>query len=280
MHKLCTTVVYPHMVGVMRIALLQISTGADKAANLELVRTYAFAAAKAGARLLIFPEATSQAFGTGRLDEQAETLSEGSFAHALRDLAQELGVVIVVGMFTAADTVQHDEKTVERVYNTALIVGQGLYEGYNKIHTYDAFGYRESDTVKPGEKLHLFECEGVKFGVAICYDIRFPEQFKDLARHGAEVIVVPTSWQDGAGKVEQWQVLSRARALDSTTWILACGQARPQQERKGPTGIGHSAVIDPAGRVIAEGGYEEQMIIADIDLDVVAKIRESIPVLS
>ncbi|WP_080796956.1 carbon-nitrogen hydrolase family protein [Corynebacterium pacaense] len=264
----------------MRIALLQISTGADKGANLELVRSRASAAAEQGARLLVFPEATSQAFGTGRLDAQAEDLDDGVFAQALKDLAQDLGVVIVAGMFTTADTVRRDGNSINRVHNTALVTGQGLHEGYNKIHTYDAFGYRESDTVKPGDTLHVFECDGVRVGVAICYDIRFPEQFKDLARRGAEVIVVPTSWQDGADKVEQWRVLSRARALDSTSWILACGQARPREERTGPAGIGHSAVIDPAGRVIAEGGDREQTIIADIDPELVSRIRKSIPVLS
>ena len=262
----------------MRIALLQITTNADKMANFEHLRQAAEYAAKKGARVLVFPDATSQAFGTGRLDKQAENL-DGEFATAVRELASELGVVIVAGMFVPADTVEKEGKKIDRVHNTALITGAGLHQGYRKIHTYDAFGYRESDTVKPGEELMLFEVDGVSFGVAICYDIRFPEQFKQLAREGAQIIVVPTSWQDGPGKVEQWQVLSRARALDSTTWIAACDQARPQEERKGPTGAGHSVVVDPTGKVVAEAGYEEETLIVDIDLSELEKVRNSIPVL-
>ncbi|MFP7365932.1 carbon-nitrogen hydrolase family protein [Corynebacterium callunae] len=262
----------------MRIALLQITTNADKMSNFEHLREAARDAASKGARVLVFPEATSQAFGTGRLDQQAEDL-DGEFASATRELADELGVVIVAGMFAPADTVEKDGKTISRVHNTALITGAGLHQGYRKIHTYDAFGYRESDTVKPGEELVLFEVDGVTFGVAICYDIRFPEQFKDLARRGAQIIVVPTSWQDGPGKVEQWQVLSRARALDSTTWIAACGQARPTDGRKGPTGAGHSVVVDPTGKAVAEAGYEEETLIVDIDLSSLEDVRKSIPVL-
>ena len=173
----------------MRIALLQITTNADKMANFEHLRQAAEYAAKKGARVLVFPEATSQAFGTGRLDKQAENL-DGEFATAVRELASELGVVIVAGMFVPADTVEKEGKKIDRVHNTALITGAGLHQGYRKIHTYDAFGYRESDTVKPGEELMLFEVDGVSFGVAICYDIRFPEQFKQLAREGAHIIVV------------------------------------------------------------------------------------------
>lgn len=263
----------------MRIALIQITSGADKMANLELVATVATDAAGKGARVLIFPEATSQAFGTGRLDKQAEDLGSGEFASGLKQLADELGVVIIAGMFTTADTIERDGKTVQRVHNTALITGGGLHEGYNKINTYDAFGYRESDTVKPGSELHIFELDGVKFGMAICYDLRFPSLFQDLARAGAQVILVPTSWQDGEGKIEQLQVLSRARALDSTSWVLMCDQAPPADQRKGPTGVGHSMVIDPTGIVVAEAGDGVETIIADIDLTVLDKTRESLPIL-
>lgn len=263
----------------MRIALLQITSGADKIANLELVREAATDAARQGARLLVFPEATSQAFGTGRLDEQAEHLDDGEFATAIRDLAKELDVVIIAGMFTPADSIEREGKNISRVHNTALITGAGLHEGYNKINTYDAFGYRESDTVKPGEDLKIIEVDGVKIGVTICYDLRFPTLFQDLARAGAQVIVAPTSWQDGEDKLEQLQVISRARALDSTSWVLMCDQARPSEERKGPAGIGHSMVIDPTGKVQNSAGYGVETIIAEIDVSGLEKVREAIPVL-
>ena len=164
----------------------------------------------------------------------------------------------------------------------ALVTGPDVHESYQKIHTYDAFGYRESDTVAPGTDLMLFDAPSARVGVAICYDIRFPEQLLDLAKLGAEVIVVPASWQDGPGKLDQWRTLVTARALDSTSFIIAADQARPGGETAaghddGPTGIGHSAVVSPFGRRIIEAGYDEQVLVCDIDLTDVLRARKAIP---
>ncbi|MDO5511896.1 carbon-nitrogen hydrolase family protein [Corynebacterium sp.] len=267
----------------MKIALVQLTTGPDIVENLAHARTKLAEAAEQGARLVVFPEATSQAFESGRLDEHAEEL-DGEFASGLRDAAREHGVTVVAGMFRPADTVERDGKTLHRVFNTALITGPDIHRGYDKIHTFDAYSYKESDTVKPGESLVTFDVDGVSVGVATCYDIRFPEQFRDLARAGAQVIVVPTSWMDGPGKLDQWRILTAARALDSTSWIAAAGQARPGGEAEagessGPTGIGHSCVVGPMGRREAEAGYGPEIIIHDLDMEQVEKAREALPVL-
>ena len=193
----------------MKIALLQTVTGASKAENIEKLTPLIEDAAAAGATLIVLPEASSQAFDQGRLDTQAEEL-DGEFATAMRELATRLGVKIVAGMFRPGDVNKVGEKTLNRVRNTALITGENIHKGYDKIHAYDAFNYRESDTVKTGSELVTFEHEGVTVGVAICFDIRFPEQFKALAARGAKLIVVPTSWADGADKVEQWRTLTAA----------------------------------------------------------------------
>lgn len=263
----------------MKIALLQVITKGDKQENLALVTPRIREAAAAGATLIMLPEATMQAFNQGRLDTQAEDL-DGPFATGLRALAEELGVTIVAGMFRPADT----RGGLNRVYNTALITGGGVHKGYDKIHTFDAFDYRESDTVKPGSDLVTFAHEGTVVGVATCYDVRFPEQFKDLARLGAEVIVVPTSWADGEGKLEQWRALTVARALDSGTFVAAAGQARPDGPEKagepsGPTGIGHSVVVGPTGRRLAEAGYGEDTLVVDIDTAEAAAARRALPLL-
>lgn len=276
----------------MKLALIQTVTGADKAENIALFDPLIRDAAAAGASLIVLPEAASQAFDQGRLDTQAEEL-DGEFATAMRELADELGVTIVAGMFRPADTnvieSNGETKTVNRVRNTALITGGGTHAGYDKIHAYDAFNYRESDTVKTGEELCTFvhEADGQRavVGVAICFDIRFPEQFKELARRGAEVIVVPTSWADGPGKLEQWRALTAARALDAGVFIAAACQARPEWEEKagepsGPTGVGHSAVVDPQGVRTAEAGYAPETLVVDIDLAEVAKAREALPVVT
>ena len=266
----------------MKLACIQTTTGPDVRENLAKVSPLIRNAAEQGASLIVLPEATSQAFGQGRLDVQAEGL-DGEFATALRQLAADAGVTIVAGMFRPADSREVNGKTINRVYNTALITGAGVHLGYDKIHTYDAFDYRESDTVKAGERLVTFDCDGVRVGVAICFDIRFPEQFRELARRDAEVIVVPTSWADGGGKLEQWRLLTRARALDSGVFLAAAGQARPDFEREagqesGPTGIGHSVVVAPDGVVVEEAGYGPEILVADIDLDAVGATRRALPV--
>lgn len=265
----------------MKIVLLQIESGADKMENLVMVAPLIRDAAAQGATLVVLPEGASQAFGQGRLDTQAEQL-DGPFATGLRDLADELGITVVAGMFRPADTNDVGDKRLNRVYNTALITGGGVHKGYDKIHTYDAFDYRESDTVRPGEELVTFVHEGVTVGVATCFDIRFPEQFQELAARGAQVVVVPTSWADGPGKVEQWRILTAARALDAGVFIAAAGQARPDFEAKagqpsGPTGAGHSAVVGPTGKRLAEAGYGPETLVVEIDPEETAAARQQLP---
>mgnify|MGYP002722676188 FL=1 len=268
----------------MKVAAVQLTSTGNVTENQELALTKIREAAGNGARLIVLPEATAQNFRSGRLDEQAQTL-EGPFATAIQALAEELEVTVVVGMFCPADTVERDGKTINRVTNTALIAGPGVLGGYDKIHTYDAFDYRESDTVLAGESLVAFDVDDLIVGVATCYDIRFPEQFKELASQGAQLIVVPTSWADGPGKLEQWRLLTAARALDSTTYIVAAGQSRPGGDAEagnpsGPTGIGHSTIVDPNGVRIAEAGYEDDILYADIDPNEVAKTRRALPVVA
>lgn len=272
----------------MRLALLQTVTGKDKAENISLASGLVRDAAEQGASLIVLPEATSQAFEQGRLDTQAEEL-DGEFSTAMRKLAGELGVTIVAGMFRPGDVNKLGNKKFNRVRNTALITGGGVHTGYDKIHTYDAFDYRESDTVMPGKELVTFvhEADGERavMGVAVCFDIRFPEQFKELARRGAQIVVVPTSWADGEGKLEQWRTLTAARALDAGIFIAAAGQARPDWETEagqesGPTGIGHSCVVDPQGTRIAEAGYAPEMVLVDVDPNETAATRTALPLIA
>jgi predicted amidohydrolase len=122
-------------------------------------------------------------------------------------------------------------------------------------------------------------------GLATCYDVRFPRLFTTLADRGAEIICLCASWGAGPGKVEQWQLLSRARALDSTTFIAAVGQADPATvgvTRSGtaPTGVGHSALISPRGEVLQSLGAEPDLLVVDVDAADVEGVRREIPVLA
>ncbi|WP_326569565.1 carbon-nitrogen hydrolase family protein [Amycolatopsis rhabdoformis] len=251
-----------------RIALCQLNSGDDPEENLKLVRTGVEAAVADGARIVVFPEATMARFGRP-LAPVAQPL-DGPWASAVSALATEHDVLIVAGMFTPASD--------GRVRNTLLITGLGQRLSYDKIHLYDAFGFAESDTVAPGEEPVTFSVDGTVFGVATCYDMRFPALFQRLADDGADVVLVPTSWGAGEGKLDQWRVLVRARALDSGCWVLGCGQADPavtglQVNPKAPTGIGHSLVADGFGRVLAELGDGPETVVVDVDPAVAGKAR-------
>jgi deaminated glutathione amidase len=259
----------------MRIAVAQILSGTNPADNLQLVREYTGRAADAGAKLVVFPEATMCRFGVP-LAPIAEPV-DGPWADGVRRIAADANITVIVGMFTPADD--------GRVANTLLAAGPGSPNQpdthYDKIHLYDAFGFTESRTVAPGRGPVVITVDGVGVGLSTCYDIRFPELFTTLARRGAQLITVSASWASGRGKLEQWTLLARARALDSTSYIVAAGQADPGEPlaSSAPTGVGGSLVVSPFGEVVASAGADPQLLVADLALEQVAKARETIAVL-
>ncbi len=143
----------------------------------------------------------------------------------------------------------------------------------------------ESDTVEPGDATHVVTVDGVGVGLSVCYDIRFPGQYTALATAGARITLCSASWGAGEGKVDQWRLLARARALDSTAFLFAVGQADPEVEgvevKPGaPTGVGHSLLVGPDGTVRAEAGAGLELLVVDVDDDEVTGIRKVIPVLA
>lgn len=262
----------------MRIALAQILSSSDPAANLELVREYTGRAAAAGAKLVVFPEATMCRFGVP-LAPIAEPV-DGPWADGVRRIAADSGITVIAGMFTPAGD--------GRVKNTLIAAGPGTpthqsSAHYDKIHLYDAFGFTESRTVAPGHQPAVITVDDVRVGLTVCYDIRFPALYTELARRGAQLIAVCASWGAGPGKLDQWTLLARARALDSMSYVAAVGQADPGEtvsSSGAPTGVGGSLVASPLGEIVASAGADPQLVVSDIDLDRVAKARDSIAVLS
>jgi predicted amidohydrolase len=259
----------------MRIAAVQMLSSANPAANLAIVVERTAQAAAQGAQLVVFPEATMRCFGRS-LTEVAEPLN-GPWASGVAAVAREQEVVVVAGMFTPAPD--------GRVTNTLYVVGPGIEEHYDKIHLFDAYGFAESDTVAAGNHPLVTNIAGVRVGFATCYDVRFPNLFTTLADHGAQIVVLPASWGAGPGKLDQWRLLVRARALDATTYVVAAGQADPASigeaaNGKAPTGIGHSMAVGPTAEVLGELGAEPGLLIVDLDPDGVKRARMTLPVLA
>lgn len=256
----------------MRVALAQIRSGTDPAANLDLVEDYTQQAAGQGASLVLFPEATMCRFGVP-LDQIAEPF-DGPWATAVRDIAARAGIVVVAGMFVPSE----DD---DRVTNTLIATGPGVDARYDKIHLYDAFGFTESKTVAPGREPVTITVDGVTVGLTLCYDIRFPELYVELAEQGAELITAHASWGTGPGKLEQWTLLARARAIDTNSVVAAVGQAYPGCEiaALGPTGVGGSLVASALGEVLRSADGEPQLVVCDIDLDAARKARETVAVM-
>ncbi|GAB7142024.1 carbon-nitrogen hydrolase family protein [Mycobacterium riyadhense] len=260
----------------MRIALAQILSGTDPAENLRLVREYAERAADAGAALVVFPEATMCRFGVPLLPI-AEPV-DGPWADGVRRIATDAEITVIAGMFAPAGD--------GRVTNTLIAAGPGTPNQpdahYHKIHLYDAFGFTESRTVAPGHDPVVVSVDDVAVGLTVCYDIRFPALYTELADRGAQLIVICASWGSGPGKLEQWRLLARARALDSMSYVAAVGQADPGAALStagAPTGVGGSLLASPLGEVVASAGAHPQLVVGEIDVDSVTAARDKIAVL-
>ncbi|KAA9394936.1 hydrolase [Kocuria coralli] len=260
----------------MKISIAQLNTTPDVDQNLERIVNAIGRASSEGADLVVFPEAAACSFD-GRFAAFARERSEG-FHDAVQVAANDHQVAVILGSFTPNE----DD---DRTSNTLVVFRPGQEPvTYDKIHLFDAFGFKESKGIAPGHRPVALDITGTRVGLAICYDLRFPELFTRLAREGAEVIVVVASWGDGPGKARQWDLLTRARALDSTSYVVACGQAVRDLEHEGeatkaPLGVGHSGVVAPDGDdVMRLDGAEAQQTV-ELDLARVTEMRESVPVL-
>ena len=255
----------------MRVALCQIPVSSAPAVNLSRVRTALTEAAAQGADLALFPEATQIRFGSDPRPVAAPP--DGPFGAALAAAAREAGVALIAGIFEpAADG---------RVFNTAVAFDRTgeLVSAYRKLHLFDALGQQESDLVAPGTEPVVAKLAGVSVGMQTCYDVRFPELSRLLTGRGADLIVVPAAWGAGLFKEDHWMTLTRARAIENTVWLAAAGQVPDPDEppTRAPTGIGRSVLIDPMGTVRLDLGPFPGVGVADVDLDLTARIRATLP---
>lgn len=269
---------------VMKISAIQMNTGSEKAANLAQARGLSDdAVARDRPDILVLPEVFAF-MGSSVEDKRAaaEELPEAGAAggeayEALRDIAREHSVFVHGGSFV--------EREGDAFFNTTIAFGRTGDElaRYRKIHLFDVTtpdgrDYRESDTFGAGREIVTYDADGVTVGCSICYDLRFGELYRALAEAGADVIMVPAAFTLQTGK-DHWEVLLRARAIETQTYVVAAAQTGNYFEGNDERASwGHSMIVNPWGHMIAQAGEGAGHTSAEIDADYISTVRTRIPV--
>jgi deaminated glutathione amidase len=260
----------------MRVAACRVNSRADRDANLATAHQLLQRAADAGADLAVLPEYLDY-LGPAAHEPKPE-LIDGEFAASFAEAARRLRMWVVAGSFHECGP--EDART----YNTSLVFDRdgALAATYRKIHMFDIsipdrVTFQESRRVAPGTDVVTVDVEGVRAGLSICYDLRFPELYRQLAVAGSRVLLVPAAFTTHTGR-DHWEVLLRARAIENQCYVIAAGQSGDHDPAM--SCFGHSMVIDPWGTVIAQAVDGIGLITADLDLDRLTRIRQELPSLA
>jgi deaminated glutathione amidase len=261
----------------VKAAAVQLNSTADLGANLATADRLTRAAAADGAQLIVLPEKWTAIGSDEQLRAAAEPL-DGRAVSWAREIAAELGVDLVAGSFL--ERIPGEEKLA----NTCVHVSPSgaVRAVYRKLHMFDVAidgrSYRESDIELPGDEIVLSETSsGVELGLAICYDLRFPELFRVLAVGGARILALPSAFTLPTTR-DHWEVLVRARAIENQAFVIAANQVGPHPG--GTRSGGRSMIVDPWGVVLAQAPDGEHHILAELDLDRQLEIRAQLPALA
>lgn len=257
----------------MRLTLLQLRVDDAEPAPERLERVTALIRAQdaTASDLIVLPELWPTGAFTSRAFRAAAQPLDGPVVTAVRAAVRDLGVPAVAGSFMelapGADG--------DRLYNTTVLIGPDgeIAHTYRKVHLF-GFDSGEAAVLSSGGTVEACPPPFEALGLSTCYDLRFPETYRLLLDAGAQIAVIPTGWP--ASRLDHWLTLTRARAIENQMYVVGCNQVGTQE---GTAMGGHSVVIDPWGRVLAEGGDGEELLTVDIDLAQVAKVRANFPVL-
>lgn len=258
-----------------KAACVQLNAGNDMAVNLRAAETFIRTAAADGAQLIMLPEYAAMMDGSGRVMRENSPAEDAHPALAkFRTLAAECKAWLLAGSLTIkAD----DERMINRSY--LISAGGDIAAHYDKIHMFDVTlpggkVIRESSAYRPGERAVIGQTPWGPLGMTICYDLRFPQLYRTLAKAGALFLAVPSSFQRETG-IHHWHALLRSRAIENLSYVFApamCGEHPGNR-----TTYGHSLIVDPWGKIIAELGDEPGVAIAEIDPEQVMKVRGMLP---
>jgi deaminated glutathione amidase len=261
--------------GSFKAAMIQMRSGMQPAANVDAAVRMIGDAKAAGADYVQTPEMTNimevkrERLFAAIVEEEHDTALS-----TLRELARKLGITVHIGSLAV-------RAGPDRAANRAFLIDPRgeIVARYDKIHMFDVDlaggeSYRESRTYRAGELAVLSDLPWGRLGITICYDLRFPALYRALAEAGATMLAIPSAFTRQTGEAH-WHVLLRARAIENGSFVFAAAQGGKHEN--GRETFGHSLIVDPWGRVLAEGGTEPGVVMAEIDLGEVAKARARIP---
>lgn len=261
----------------MKLACIQMNSSDDMAENITVAEGLIRKAHEQGAQLMALPE---NAFFMRSADSQnipERSMDSHEGLAAMKSLARELQCHILIGSLFVRDAISGKD------FNRSVLVSpEGAVQAYyDKIHLFDADFkdgecYRESANIAAGDKAVITSLPCGNLGMSICYDLRFAHLYRDLAKAGATILAVPAAFTERTGKAH-WHVLLRARAIETGCYVIAPAQCGTHGGKRRT--YGHSLIIDPWGEVMADGGDEVGVVMAEIDPDTVARARNHLPCL-
>ena len=262
-----------------KIAAIQMASGTNVSANLIEASKQITSAAQAGAKLIVLPENFAvMVFKDADQIKIAEEDGTGPIQDYLSEQAKKNNVWLISGTIPIKSAVENKVYAACLVYNEK---GERVSR-YNKIHLFDVHleitneTYNESETLEAGNEVVVVDTPFGKIGIAVCYDLRFPELFRQLVLRGAEIIVLPSAFTASTGKAH-WEVLLRARAIENLCYLVASAQGG--YHVNGRETYGDSMIIDPWGTIMDRLPHGSGYIVADIDINSLHKLRQNFPVL-
>ncbi len=259
----------------LNVACVQLCSGDDVTENAKIASDFIRDAAERGAQFVATPENTClMAPDGGAKIEKTFQEKDDPALPVFRALAAELGIVLLIGSLAIRTS---ETKTANRSY---LIGPDGnIVARYDKIHLFDVQlpsgeSYRESNTVEAGDSAVIGAFSWGKVGMSVCYDLRFPNLYRELAKAGADILTVPSAFTQTTGRAH-WNTLLRSRAIENGCFVMAPAQGGAHAN--GRKTYGHSLIVSPWGEVLAEGGTEPGVITAELNLEEIGAVRARLP---
>jgi len=259
----------------IRLSLCQMKVVDDKDTNISKAVEMIYSSSKDNADVVALPEMFNCPYDNSKFHSYAEDLENGKTIKAIRKAAEDLKVCVIAGSIP--------EISEGKLYNTCVVIDSkgNIIGRHRKVHLFDVnipgkIVFKESDKLNPGKDITVVDAGICKIGIAICYDVRFPEMFRVMALRGVQIVVIPANFNMTTGPLH-WELLMRARAVDNQVFVAAVSSAR--DEKAHYVAYGNSIVTNPFGNVLGRLEAEEDILITDIDLSEIDRIRNELPLL-